>query len=268
MLSHIILVLILTVIIHFINTLAYSVRIVGVRTGKIAVSFALFNIVVLISRIANTIQAPLLAKTVERSLKLGTTSELLVVFRYVLLAATLGSIIAGFFIPTFQRMYCKAVTSFNVYRSVPKLLLYSFSKAGINQFKSNLKVPSRNNFSKFKKLDQIPYRITILNMFAVSLLSVGVLSALYAGVIGPEFRTTAITLSSVITGIATIILFVFIDPHLSIMTDDVIEGKISEAAFRTTVMFMIIGRILGTILAQVLLVPAARVIAFIATEIL
>ena len=86
MLNHIILVLILTVIIHFINTLAYSVRIVGVRTGKIAVSFALFNIVVLISRVANTIQAPLLAKTVERSLKLGTTSELLIVFRYVLMA--------------------------------------------------------------------------------------------------------------------------------------------------------------------------------------
>ena len=60
----------------------------------------------------------------------------------------------------------------------------------------------------------------------------------------------------------------FTDLHLSIMTDDVIEGKISESAFRTSVIFIIIGRILGTILTQVLLVPAAKVIAFIATEIL
>jgi hypothetical protein len=268
MIYQIILVFILTVIIHFINTLAYSVRIVGVRTGKIAVSFALFNIVVLVSRIANTIQAPLLAKTVENSLSLGTSAELLVIFRYVLLATTLGSILAAFFVPTFQRMYCKAVNSFNVCRSVPKLLLYSFSKAGIRQFRGNIKVPSKHNITKLRKLNQIPFRITILNMLAVALLSVGVLSALYAGILAPEFRTTSITLSSVITGFATVILFVFIDPHLSIMTDDVIEGKKSEGAFRTTVMFMIIGRILGTLIAQIFFVPAARVIAFIATEIL
>jgi len=105
-------------------------------------------------------------------------------------------------------------------------------------------------------------------MFAVSLLVVGVLSAMYAGVLAPEFRTTASTLSSIITGVATIILFVFIDPHLSIMTDDVISGKKSEGEFRTVVTFMIFGRVLGTILAQILLIPSAHIIAIIATEIL
>jgi hypothetical protein len=48
----IILVLILTFFITIIGTIAYSVRIVGIRTGRIAVSFALFNIFVLISRTA------------------------------------------------------------------------------------------------------------------------------------------------------------------------------------------------------------------------
>ncbi len=127
--------------------------------------------------------------------------------------------------PTFQRMYSKAVNSFNVNRSIPKLLLYGFSKSGIKQFKDNLKIPSKGNITQIKTLSYIPWKITILNMLAVSLLVVGVLSSLYAGVLAPEFRTTSSTLSSVITGAATIILFVFIDPHLSIMTDDVISGK-------------------------------------------
>lgn len=39
----------LTFIIHLIGTLAYSVRIAGVRTRRIAVSFALFNILALVS---------------------------------------------------------------------------------------------------------------------------------------------------------------------------------------------------------------------------
>ena len=42
----------LTFIIHLIGTLAYAVRIAGVRTRRIAVSFALFNILILVSRTA------------------------------------------------------------------------------------------------------------------------------------------------------------------------------------------------------------------------
>ncbi len=60
--TQIIIVLILTFVIYVISTLAYSVRIVGVRTGRIAISFAVFNVFALLSRTANTIQAPLLAK--------------------------------------------------------------------------------------------------------------------------------------------------------------------------------------------------------------
>ncbi|HEY4590943.1 MAG TPA: DUF2837 family protein, partial [Thermoanaerobaculia bacterium] len=39
----------LTFLIHLIGTLAYSVRIAGVRTRRIAVSFALFSILVLVA---------------------------------------------------------------------------------------------------------------------------------------------------------------------------------------------------------------------------
>jgi hypothetical protein len=53
---------ILTFVIHLIGTLAYSVRIAGVRTRRIAVSFALFNILVLVSRTSNSFQGPFLAK--------------------------------------------------------------------------------------------------------------------------------------------------------------------------------------------------------------
>jgi hypothetical protein len=43
----------LTFVIHLIGTLAYAVRIAGVRTRRIAISFALFNILVLVSRTSN-----------------------------------------------------------------------------------------------------------------------------------------------------------------------------------------------------------------------
>jgi hypothetical protein len=56
----------------------------------------------------------------------------------------------------------------------------------------------------------------------------------------------------------------FIDPHMSGMTDDVVEGKVSEGQFRKAIVWLVGSRLAGTLLAQALLVPAALVIASVA----
>jgi hypothetical protein len=73
----------LTFVIHLIGTLAYSVRIAGTRTGRIAVSLSLFNILVLVSRTSNSFQAPLLAKRVEENLHGGLPGGLESDFRWL-----------------------------------------------------------------------------------------------------------------------------------------------------------------------------------------
>jgi len=225
-------------------------------------------VVALISRTANTLQAPLLAKTIESNIKLGHSINLITDFRIILISTTVASIAGALFIPTFQRIYSKAVMSFDIYRSVPKLILYGFSKLGVKQFRNNIKVPSRATVKQMINIKDIPIRIITFNIVVVALLTVGSLASLYAGVLEPEFRTTASTLSSVITGMATVLLFVFIDPYLSIMTDDVIEGKQSEGFFRRCVSLMVATSILGTILAQIIFLPSARLIAYISASIL
>ena len=68
----------LTFVIYLIGALAYAARIAGVRTRKIAVSFALFNVLVLVSRAANSFQGPFLSKRIELNLHLqhsGTASH-------------------------------------------------------------------------------------------------------------------------------------------------------------------------------------------------
>jgi hypothetical protein len=110
------------------------VRIVGTRTKKIAVSFALFNIMVLISRTSNSFQAPLLAKWVENNINLKInpgTFEL----RMILLATSIATIAGAFLIPTFQRILSRAVLNFSIYKSVPKLILHAFTKTGIQQLR-------------------------------------------------------------------------------------------------------------------------------------
>jgi hypothetical protein len=53
-----IIICLLTMAINLIGTLAYAARIAGVRTRRIAMSFALFNILVLVSRTSNSFLGP------------------------------------------------------------------------------------------------------------------------------------------------------------------------------------------------------------------
>jgi len=266
MTTQIIIVLLLTFVINLITTLSYSVRIVGIRTGRIAISFALFNILVLVSRTANGFQSPLLAKTVENNIKLGIFDNSST-FRLIILSCTIATIVGAFLIPTFQRVLSRAVINFTAHKSMGKLILHSFSKTGIRHFKDNMAIPTKENITNIKFDNEFPWKIFVMNVVAVAILTIGVLSSVYASYLNPDYRTTASNLSSIINGFATILMFVFIDPYLSAMTDEVTLGKCSEAAFRKHIVYMTIARVVGTVLAQLLFLPSAQLLAWTATHI-
>lgn len=263
MTSQILLVLGLTFLINLITTLSYSVRIVGIRTGRIAVSFALFNILVLISRTANGFQAPLLASTIEKNINSGF-GENTFDFRLIILSCTVATVVGGLLIPTFQRILSIAVDKFSIYKSVPRVFLYGFTKTGITSIKENLVIPSAKNITGFDLHVDFPWKVFIMNVVAVAIVTIGVLSSLYAGYINPDFRTTASSLSAIINGFSTILMFVFIDPFLSVMTDDVVLGKTKESIFRKYIVYMVFARLIGTIIAQILFIPSAKIIALVA----
>lgn len=263
MTSQIALVLGLTFLINLITTLSYSVRIVGIRTGRIAVSFALFNILVLISRTANGFQAPLLASTIEKNINSGSGPNL-PDFRLIILSCTISTLFGGLLIPTFQRILSIAVEKFSIYKSVPKVLLYGFTKSGVTSIRENIVIPSTKNITGVDLKNDFPWKVFIMNVVAVAIITIGVLSSLYAGYFNPAFRTTASSLSAIINGFSTILMFVFIDPFLSVMTDDVVLGKTSESLFRKYIVYMVFARVIGTVIAQIILIPAARIIAIIA----
>jgi hypothetical protein len=258
---------VLTFIIHLIGTLAYSVRIAGVRTRRIAVSFALFNVLVLLSRTSNSFQGTFLAKRVEQSLDHAASHNLLADFRWLLFSATLATAIGAVLVPTFQRVFSRAVLHFQAHRSIPKLLLHGFFRGGVTYVKDSMKVPVSGNVTQLRMGQGVTVSLLLLNVAAVAVWTVGVVAALYAGYLKPELRMTAITLSSVVNGVATVLMFVFIDPQMSMMTDDVVEGRVSEPSFRRAVVWMIGSRLAGTLIAQVLLIPVATAIVFLAEKI-
>lgn len=262
--SQLLLIAAFTFVIHLVGTLAYAFRIAGIRTGHIAIAFSLFNVLVLVSRTANSFQGPFLAKRVEMAIQVPQTSHLTFDFTVILATASLATIAGGLLIPTFQRYSARAVASFQRTRSLPRLLFRSLTPRGLSLVAESAAIPAYRNLSTLRGRGGVPANVIVMNFLATALWTVGVLSAIYAGSIEPDFRVTSATLSSVINGVATIMMFILIDPYLSGVTDDVVQGRASEAHFRRIVVWMVLSRLAGTLAAQALLIPGAYLIVAIA----
>jgi hypothetical protein len=257
-------ILALTFLIHLIGTLAYAFRLAGVKTGKIAIALSLFNILVLVSRTSNSFQGPFIAKRVEQDI-LGTAAyDLGRDFSLILLSASAATLVGGLLIPTMHRYAAHAIESFSRSRSVPRLIRRAATPRGLRILLASLTWPRFSTLLALRSKYDVPARLIVLSVLANALWTVGVLSAIYAGTLDPDFRVTASTLSSVINGLATILLFVIVDPYLAGLMDDVARGRETEQRFRRAVLWMVGSRLAGTITAQLLLVPGAYLIILVA----
>ena len=254
----------LTGVINLIGALAYAARIAGVRTGRIALSFALFNVLLLVSRTSNGFLGPFLAKRIETALATGGGDMLLWELRLVLLSAAIAVALGIVLVPTGQRVFAAAITSFQQNRSTTRLLLRSVTPAGLRTIREAVAIPTKGTLSSLKKPRGVGWGVLAANAIAQGLLAVGVIASLYAGYLEPEFRVTASQMTAIVNGFATILLFALIDPQISALTDDVVDGSVSEATFRRAMIWVSLSRLAGTLAAQVLLVPAAIVIAYAA----
>lgn len=250
--------------INLIGALAYAARIAGVRTRRIAMSFALFNALVLVSRLSNGFLAPLVAKRVELGIARGGDAMLATDFRLMMLASTAGVILGIALVPTAQRLFSTAISGLQERRSLARLALRSVTPAGLRTLRESVSIPMVSDVRNVRRPPEVGWGFLLANCAAQAILVVGVLASIYAGYLNPEYRVTASQLSALINGFATILLFLFIDPQLSILTDDVVDGKLSEASFRRGIIWISGSRLAGTVLAQALFLPAALIIAWVA----
>ena len=102
-------ILLLTGFINLIGALAYAARIAGVRTRRIAMSFALFNILVLFSRTSNSFLGPFLAKRIETRIHDGSGTALFIDMQFVLAAASVATLVGILLVPTGLRLFAAAI---------------------------------------------------------------------------------------------------------------------------------------------------------------
>ncbi|EWG10026.1 lipid II flippase Amj family protein [Cytobacillus firmus] len=251
--------ILLTLIIHLIDTLAYSVRLNSVKSGKFALSISLFNIFVLLSRTANMFQAPLIGGLIGANIAAGQDS--LPDIRLVIFSSTAGTLLGILCIPTFLRIFSKAVDKLEVTGSVPSIVAESLKINTIKRIVKSTASPRRRILFSIR-YKQIPKRFLLLNTIITAIYTIGVLSAYYAASFVPEeHRLAASASSGMINGIATVLLTLLVDPQSAIITDQALRQKRPYEDVKALVILLIGTKLLGTLIAQIFVLPAAKIIA-------
>lgn len=245
-------------LVNFFSTIPYAARIVGVRTKMLAISFTLFNVIALLARTANGFQTPYLAKYIEVNMLRQEVWSPLPFLQAMILLSALGTISGALFIPTAQRLFTKGTQLYYRDRSLKRVFSKAFGRKGLAELRHSLKMPSPANFKSLFPLKDLPVKLFIYHGIATIFITIGPVAAIYAGFLHPEYRATASSMSFIINGIAVVIMFLLIDPPLSILTEDAVQGRISEPYFRRCIVWFVLARIAGVFAALLLLVPMAH----------
>lgn len=269
--TRLLVVVVLTAVIHMVNTLIYSVRVAGVNTGRLATAYSLFNVVFLVSSTANMIQGPLLATIVEGVINRGAAGELQLSpltldMRYVIGSATLGTLLGALLIPSFVNIFTRLILVFERVGSVPGMFLLLFlSPSRLKRLLGEIKLPPRGMLKRAREpVSGLPTTFLLLNVAVTGIFTTGVLSALYAGALYPEYRTSATLLSSIVNGVAQVLFATVVDPTAARITDQALRGERSQADVKRMSFYLAATRLAGTLLAQLIFLPAAYFIRYIA----
>ncbi|WP_245574333.1 lipid II flippase Amj family protein [Desulfovirgula thermocuniculi] len=271
----------MTAVIHLIDTLVYAVRLSGVTTRRLATAYSLFQIISLVASTANLIQAPLLSSVVERTINTGLhgspmalvespfyqqqLQQLCKDIRLVIFSATAGTFLGVLATPAFNYIFTRVIFLFEEAGSIPRLIIFLSSprllartlrkRPGyLKVLRSSLPERPRN----------IPLAFLAANTLVIGIWTTGVLSALYAGALLPDYRSTASLLSGLVNGVATILSAMIVDPTAAMITDQALRGTRDQQDVRQMVYYLCLTRVLGTILAQALFLPSAYLIKEVA----
>ncbi|TEB13893.1 hypothetical protein Psfp_03309 [Pelotomaculum sp. FP] len=274
-------VFLLTAFINLINTLTRSSRLSGVRTGSLATAISLFGVVYLAASFANTLQAPLLASTVELIIKNAYNQALGIAaaadatgtqvyqqalmglnykLRFVIVGASLGTVAGMLVIPSFVTSFANAINAFgrtgSVFKVIP-LILVSLFKPGSGILK--LRMTSLTTLREIVTTRMTtPKSFLLWNLASYSLWTCNVLAGLYAGALYPEFRGTAVMMAAIVGNAAIVVNVMMVDPVLAKVTDAVARGEEKELGLKQIIFYLAVSNLLGTILAQAIFEPVSR----------
>ena len=239
---------------------AYAARLAGARSGRVATAISLFNIFATSSRFAQMLYTPMLGALSDRAVP-ATIDVYQWQLRGIILSGTVGAVIGTLAIPTFVMFYLRAIRSLERNGSIPKAALAMFRPATVAAVIGEVKfgVTTRWRDLSFRN---VPKDVLVLNVMVTAVYGAGIVAAAYASVLQPQAARTALLSSGLVNGFATIAYNIIVDPASALLTDRAVRGQRSIDDVKALVTGLSLTSVVGLLLSQALLLPAAMLIGF------
>ncbi|HTJ27667.1 MAG TPA: DUF2837 family protein [Candidatus Limnocylindria bacterium] len=249
---------------------AYAARYAGVTTGRIATAISLFSLLVTASRLASLFQTPALgaladhaANTALAANQSAVSPDVLHRFdlqaRIIVAGGSAGILLGAFLLPMFFRMFVRGIGAFERFHSIPRALLRLTDPRVLGALVRELR-PRRFTLADVP-IKVVPRNLLIFNTVLFAVYAVGVIAAYYASVLDLHARTTATGLSGLVNGVGTIAFSLFVDPTTALIVDKTVRDERPRKDVLAMIFWLVVTAFLGTLLAQLILFPAAEYIA-------
>lgn len=260
-------VVLLNVFVTLLASTTVASRVSAVTTRRVATALAVYNLFFLVTRLATQIYSPFVASLADQVRRAHQPVEsLLPAFRWIVGGASMGAALAFLLLPTFVEIYSTAIRALDRCGSIPRLFVALLHPRAWLAVVRCVRPPSIFGV-RLGDMRQIPRAFIYGNLFVISVYTIGVMAAIYAGAClnaGPpeerELARAATLLSSVVNGLATIMLSVIVDPTSALITDQCVKGERPERHIYIMAVFLLASMAVGTVLSQLLFLPATAVI--------
>lgn len=151
-------------VIHSIETLAYAVRLSGARVKMIASALALFNVMVIVSRLANMMHQPFTGNLIDTAPPAYGLQMVEEQYRILIAASTAGTVAGIIVFPTFIALFSRAIIHLaNEKGSIPALIKKGFSMEFFMRGWKHFRLPKRTDIKEIRFSD-IPMKLFLMNM--------------------------------------------------------------------------------------------------------
>ena len=258
--SQLILILLLTTVIHAIQTSAYAARLAGVRTSHPALARSLYNVLSLGARGAYVLSGLLLGGLTDIAVTQQNVTELLGIYRIVLLGASTGTLLAALLVPTLSRIIARGVESYEQRGSLPRVIVRGTSVQGLWRMRDAWKAPDPKSVRQSRR-SPFSKRFLIASVLVTAIHTASNPAALYASAMVPEGVRTASSLTPLFNAFSTVLMIFVVDPIAALINDQTLtrERPLRDATYLT--IWQLGARLLGTVLAQLLLLPTGTLLA-------
>ena len=237
-----------------IDTLAYGVRTAGVLTRRLAISLALFNVLVIVSRLGNMVQAPIIGNLPDKVFRGAYTSAQVLHGLRIDVGFVIGGVLFGAILtPSFINIAKRGIALMEERGSMPSTIFHGVQR--LHRLPHYFRWPFGLDFKNIIGVQGIPIQFLVWNIFVTCFYTIGVMSTVLAASLDHSVSGTAILLSGIVNGIATMLLFLIVDPPAAVVVDQCINGKRPQSHANTINLYLVLTRLLGCLLALVMLPP-------------